>query len=103
MRLHRRNPARVGVERVIERTDEFVAQPGPLELHRNVILPAAVRTVCVRHVARRLLEVSHQPAPFEHLREDVRDTFAGDVRAAELRDRIVAVFVEHTRVELVGA
>ena len=75
----------------------------PVELRRHVIFPAAVRPIGVRHVARRLLEVGHQASPLEHLGQDVGDAFAGDVRAAELRDRVVAVLVEHARVELVGA
>ena len=74
-----------------------------LELRGDVIPPAPVQLVGVRHVARGLLEIRHQPAPLEHLRQDVGDVLARDVRAAELRDRVVAVFVEHSRVQLLGA
>ena len=73
------------------------------DLRRDVIAPAAVQRVGVRHVARRLLEIRHQPSPLEHLGQDVRDVLAGDVRAAELRDRVVAVLVEDPRVQLFGA
>src|SRR5207247_1801600 len=41
--------------------------------------------------------------PFEHLGQDVRRPLAGDVHAAELRYRIVAVLGEHPLVELLGA
>ena len=51
----------------------------------------------VRDVARRLLEVRHQPAPLEDLREQVRRLLAREVHAAELRDGVVAVLEEHAR------
>ena len=75
----------------------------PSSSARDVIFPAAVRPVRIRHVARRLLEVRHQAAPLENFREDVRHALAGEVRAAELSDRVVAVFVQHAGVQLVRA
>ena len=101
--LHRRDPFRVPLERVVHRAHVAVAQRAPFELRRDVIPPAAVQPIRVGHVAGRLLEVRHQPAPLEHFRQDVRHVFAGDVRAAELCDRVVAVLVEHARVQLLGA
>src|SRR5262249_15723822 len=49
-----------------------------------------------------LLEIRHEAAPFEHLGEDVRHVLARDVGAAELGDGVVAVLVEHFRVQLLG-
>ena len=69
----------------------------------HVILPATARAFGIRHVAGGLLQVRHQAAPLEHLGQDVRHAFAGDVGAAELRDRIVAVLAEHAGVEFIGA
>ena len=92
MLLHRLEPARVGLERAIERASIPRPQRSAVELGGHVVLPAAARPIGVRHVARRLLEVGHQAAPLEHLRQDVRHAFAGEVHAAELRDRVVAVF-----------
>jgi hypothetical protein len=83
--------------------DVALAQGAAVEFRRHVVAPAPVQLVGVGHVARGLLEVRHQPPPLEDLREDVRDVLAGDVRAAELRDRVVAVLVEDPRVELLGA
>src|SRR5262249_6413129 len=51
----------------------------------------------------RLLEVGAHPRPLEDLREDVRDPLAGDVRAAELGHRVVAVADEDPLVELCRA
>ena len=64
---------------------------------------AAADAGVVRDVARRLLEVAHQPAPLEHLGEQVRRLLAGQVDAAELRHGVVAVLEEHPVVELLGA
>jgi hypothetical protein len=101
--LHRRNPLRVGLERGVERAREALAERRLLDFRRHVVLPAAGRPLRVGHVARRLFEVRHQASPFEHLGQDVRNAFARDVGAAELRDRIVTVIAQHPRVQLVGA
>ena len=60
----------------------------------------AVDARVVRDVARRLLEVRGEPRPLQDLREQVRRPFARDVRAAELRHRVVAVAEEDALVEL---
>ncbi len=101
--LHRRDPFRVGLERAVHRGDEAIVQRAAGELGGDVILPAAARFRRVGDVARGLLEVRHQPAPLEHLREEVRHALAGQVGAAELRHRVVSVFVEDAGVEAVGA
>ena len=59
--------------------------------------------VVVGDVAGRLLEVGHEPAPLEHLGEHVRRLLAGQVHAAELGHRVVAVLEEDPVVELLGA
>jgi hypothetical protein len=64
-----------------------------------VVAPAPARAVGVRDVARRLLEVGHEAAPLEELREHVRDALARQVDAAQLGDRVVAVLDEHALVE----
>ena len=72
-----------------------------------VVVAVAARRVGHRRVigdvARGLLQVGAQPGPLEDLREDVGDPFAGDVRAAELRDRVVAVPEEDPLVQLCRA
>jgi hypothetical protein len=75
----------------------------PGDLFGDVVAPQSVQRVGVRHIPGGLLEVRHQPPPLEHLGQYVRDVLTGDVRSAELRHRVVAVFVEHARVQLLGA
>ena len=72
-------------------------------LRGHVIAEAAMELVGVGHVACGLLEVHHQSAALEDLGQNVRDVFARDVRAAQLRDRVVSVLVEHPSVELLGS
>src|SRR5258708_709763 len=69
----------------------------------HVILPPSLRSVRERHVTRRLLKVGHQSAPFEDLRENVRDAFTGDVSATELCHGIISVFVEHSPIEFLSS
>ena len=102
MPLHRLDQRGVGLERLVHRPLVARAE-GALDFGGNVIAPAAVQPVGVRNVARGLLEVRHQAAPLEDLGEDVRDVLARDVGPAELRDRVVAVLVEDSCVELLGA
>ena len=103
MRLHRGNPSRVGFERGVQRFDVRARERRGSDLGRHVILPPACRPIRVRHVPRGLLEVRHQASPLEHLGDDVGDAFAGDVRTAELRDRVVAIFIQNARIQLLGA
>ena len=103
MLLHRLEPSRVDLEGAIQRRLIPGLQRRAGEFGRHVVLPSAARAIGVRHVARRLLEIGHQTAPLEHLRQHVRDALAGEVHAAELRNRIVAVFREHLRVQLFRA
>ena len=65
-----------------------------------VAVAEAVERRVVRDVARRLLEVGGEPRPLQDLRQQVRRPLARDVRAAELRDRVVAVAEEDPLVEL---
>ena len=95
--------ARRRVECAIERVDEPCAQRRAVEFGGHVIFPPAVRSIGVRYVACRLLEIRHQPSPLEHFGQDVRDALTRQVGAPELRDRIVAVFAEDAGVQLVGA
>ena len=64
------------------------------------VLRRALHRRVVGDVARRLLEVRAQPRALEDLGQDVRRPLARDVRAAELRDRVVAVPEEDRLVEL---
>ena len=73
------------------------------DLGRAQVAVAAEQARVVRDVASRLLEVGHEPAPLEHLREEVRRLLAREVHTAELGDGVVAVFEEHALVELFGA
>ena len=102
MILHRLDPAGVGLERAIERRREARLQRRAFELARDVIFPFPAWPVCVRHVARRLLEVRHQAAPLDHLRQNIRNAFARQMHAAQLRHGVVAVFRKHARVKLFG-
>jgi hypothetical protein len=70
-----------------------------VELGRHVIAPVAARAIRVRDVAGGLLEVGHEPAPLEHLGQDIGRALAGEVHAAELGHGVVAVFREHALVE----
>ena len=85
-------------------------------IHRRAVLRSelgvAVVAVAARRVgdrrvvgdvARRLLEVGAQPRALQDLGEHVGDPLAGDVGAAELGDRVVAVAQEDPLVQLGGA
>ncbi len=67
-----------------------------------VVAVAAAEAGVVGDVAGRLLEVGHEPAPLEHLGEQVGGLLAGQVDAAELGHRVVAVLEEDPVVELLG-
>ena len=90
--------ARVDPEELVHRRRVLGA-----ELLVAVVAIAAPRRVgqglVVGDVAGRLLEVGGQAAALQHLGEDVRDPLAGQVGAADLRDRVVAVAHEDALVE----
>ena len=92
----------VRVEDAIEIAD--VAGTERAGEHRGIAevpVPAAEAGV-VGDVARALLEIAHQASPLEDLGEQVRRLFAGEVDAAELGDRVVAVVEEDPLVQLLG-
>ena len=87
---------RVRREEIVER--RLVRRP---EARVAVVAVAeALELRVIRDVARRLLEIRGEARPLEDLREEVRRPLARDVRAAELRDRVVAVAEEDRLVEL---
>ena len=100
IRLHHRDPFGVALEAVVHRPARSGRATLPLRLRRHVVTPPPVEPIGVGDIAGRLFEVRHQAPPFEDLGQNVRDVFAGDVRAAELRDRVVAVLAEDAGVEL---
>ena len=103
VRLHRRNPSRIGLERVIHHPGELGCERRPCDFGRHVILPAPVRPIRVGDISRGLFEVGHQATPLEDLGQNIGGAFAGDVDAAQLCDRIVSVLVEDARIQPVGA
>ena len=91
-----RELAAVRLEQVVER--DLVRRA---EARVAVIAEAvAVELRVVGDVAGRLLEVRGEPGTLEDLRQQVRRPLARDVRAAELRDRVVAVADEDPLEEL---
>ena len=97
--LHARQRRGVDVEELVHRRLVLRAERGVAV----VAVAAARHRRVVGDVARGLLEVGAQPRALQDLRQDVRDPLAGDVRAAELGDRVVAVADEDPLVELRGA
>ncbi len=65
-----------------------------------VAVTAAGHRGVVGDVARRLLEIGAHARALEDLRQNVGDPLAGDVRAAQLGDGVVAVADEDALVEL---
>ena len=92
--LHRLEPPGVGLEHEVERRLEVALERRPADLRRHVVAPAPAGPVRVRDVAGRLLEVGHEAAPLEELREHVGDALAREVDTAQLRDRVVPVLDE---------
>ena len=94
----------VRVEDAVHLADEAGAVRRVEDLGRaEVAVLPVVEPLVVRDVARRLLEIRHEASPFENLREHVGRLLAGEVDAAELGHRVVAVFDEDFLVELLGA
>ena len=100
---HRINPPRVGLERRVERGHEAGAQRMPVELGGHEIAPVAAGAIGVWNVPGGLLEVGHQPPALEHLGHHVRRVLDGEVHAAQLRHRVIAVIVEYLLVQALGA
>ena len=99
MCLNRLDQLGVCLERPVQGPSEGVPRLLIGQLTRDDVLPPSVGAVGIRDIARRLLEIRHQPSPLEHFGQDVRHALAGDVGAAELGDGVVSVLVEHPRVE----
>ncbi len=99
-RLDGLEAARVDPEQLVHRR-----AVGGAEVVVGVVAVAAgaLDRLVVGDVAGRLLEVGGEPAALKDLREHVRDPLAGDVRAADLGDRVVAVADEDALVEARGA
>ncbi len=81
--------------------------PGPegrVEQPGVAVVPvvAGGQPVVVGDVPGGLLEVGHQPAPLQHLGQDVGGLLAGQVDPAQLGHRVVAVLEEDLLVELLG-
>ncbi len=91
--------ARVDPEQLVHRGGELGAEL----LVAVIAVAAAGNWLVVGDVAGRLLQVRGDAAALQHLGEDVGDPLAGDVGAAELGDRVVAVAEEDTLVEAGGA
>ena len=64
-----------------------------------VVAMAPTRLVVQADVPRRLLQVARESPPLEDLGQDVGRAFDRDVRAAELGDRVVAIFGQYPVVE----
>ena len=93
----------VGVEQPVHVADVAGAEAAGEHGGVAVEAVAAAEPGVVGDVARALLEVAHQPAPLEHLRQQVGGLLARQVDAAELGHRVVAVLDEHLLVERLGA
>ena len=83
------------------------ARPSPPELGPELVVAVVAEAapdliwhrLVVGDVPSRLLEVGRESAALEDLGEDVGDPLAGDVGAADLGDRVVAVAKEDPLVE----
>ena len=94
--LHRLEPAGIGLEREVERRLELALDRRAPDLRRHVVAEAAAGPVGVGDVAGRLLEIGHEAAPLEELREHVGDALAREVDPAQLGHRVVAILHEDT-------
>ena len=93
----------VGVEHAVHVADVAGPERRVEDLGVAVVaVVAGAEPLVVGDVARRLLEVGHEPAPLEHLGEHVGRLLAGQVHATELGHRVVAVLDEDPLVELLG-
>ena len=91
----------VGVEHPVHVAHVAGAERRVEDLGRPVVAVVAARQPgVVADVAGRLLEVGHQAAPLEDLGQHVGGLLAGQVDAAQLGHRVVAVLEEDPLVEL---
>jgi hypothetical protein len=103
VRVHDREQVGVGVEHAVDVAD--VPQSERRAEHGRVakVAVAPVRQAgVVGDVPGGLLQVGHQPAPFQHLREEVGRLFARQVHPSQLSDGVIAVLEEDAVVELLG-
>ena len=103
----KRDPAEeVAEEPVLEEAPaveaELAEAPAPA-VEEPVEAVAAPDAGVIRDVAGRLLEVRHEPAPLEHLGEQVGGLLASQVDPAQLGHRVVPVLEEDPVVELLGS
>ena len=99
---HARQPGRIGLEGPVQRGHIALAQRAG-QLVGDVIAPPALGPIVVGDVAGGLLEVGHEPAPLQHLGQEIGRALAREVHSAELGDRVVAVLEEDALVQLLGA
>jgi hypothetical protein len=99
----RRQRPGVGLEHPVERGDVVVGVRRGHHVRVAVVAPPAAGAVVVGDVAGGLLQVRRQPPPLDQLGEQVGGLLHGDVRAAELGHRVVAVLAEDPLVEALGA
>ena len=99
MLLKRFDPSRVRFEGPVEPVGKYRTELRIRKLPRHDVLPPAVWPVGVRHVARGLLEIRHEPSTFKHLCQDVGNAFTRNVSSPKLGDRIVAVLAEHSCIQ----
>ena len=64
-----------------------------------VAVPPARKPAVVGDVARRLLQIGGEAAALEDLREHVRGPLTGEMRPAQLGDRVVAELQEHSFIQ----
>jgi len=93
---------RVRVEQLVHVTDVAGSERRTEDLGVAVVAVAAAESLVVGDVARRLLQVRHQPTPLEHLGEEVGRLLAREVHPTELSDAVVAVLEEDAVVERLG-
>ncbi len=92
----------VGVEEAVEVAHVARAEVRAADVGIAVVAEAPLDPGVVGDVAGRLLEVAGDAPPLEDLGEEVRRLLAGQVDAAQLGDRVVAVLDEHLLVERLG-
>ena len=87
-------PDEVGInlEQTVHVRDIAGTQRRGQDIRISVVAKPPSKPGVVRDVTGGLLEIGHQPAPFEDLGEDVGGLLAGQVHAPQLGHTVVAVF-----------